>query len=112
MASQRRRFNAYAAALLLAALVAPRGAAGGGGAPTLLYSLPAALDLDDPSVVRVNPTSTPQDATLVDFWRLGAGPLVPSPGWDLADWTGAAGLGRGSQRGLQPAARVDGSTAM
>ena len=98
----------FSPALLAAAALAARCAA----APQLLYSLPEELALDNSSIVRVNPTSTPQDTTLVDFWRLGAGPLAPAQGWDLSAWTGASGLDRASQRGLQPSADVNGSTAM
>jgi hypothetical protein len=81
-------------------------------APRVLFSLPASLALDNSSIVRINPTSTPLDTVLVDFWRLGAGPLAPEASWDLSAWTGSGIALREDTRALLPPAAVNGSTAV
>lgn len=72
----------------------------------LLYSLPPSLQLDNASIVRVNPSgpsSNIHDTTLVDVWRLGDGVLHNVSSWDVSAVTGA-GLSPTSARALLPAA--------
>ena len=75
----------------------------------VLYSQPAALDLGNASVVRVNPTSTPQGQTLVDFWRLGDVPALAPVAWPMGAYTGSP-VSAALTRGLTPLAA--GSCAM
>ena len=75
----------------------------------VLYSQPELLDVGNSSLVRVNPgTGAVLGTTVVDFWRVGAGPLAPAA-WPLSPFTGSP-VAAASTRGLQPA--VDGSCAV
>ena len=80
--------------------------------PRVLFSLPDSLPLDNASIVRINPTSTPLDLALVDLWRLGAGPLANETAWDVSAWTGSGLVGAAASRALLPPANVNGSTAV
>ena len=83
-----------------------------GSPPVLLFALPDVLALDNASIVRINPTSTINDQVLVDFWRVGAGPLSAEGAWDLSSWTGSGIAFGAATRAMQPAALLNGSTAM
>ena len=64
----------------------------------VLYSLPQSIDVSNTSLVRVNPSGPAVlGTTVIDLWRLGAGPLRQSQ-WPLGAYTGApapAALTRG-----------------
>jgi len=101
--------------LLVAVALASSAAAAAAAAaaqPRMLFSLPDSLELDNASIVRINPTTTPLDTTLVDLWRLGAGPLAPEVAWDLSAWTGSGIASRADTRALLPPAAENGSTAV
>jgi hypothetical protein len=69
---------------------------------TPLFRLPPSLDVSNASLVRVNPASSPPDATVITFWRVGS--LRPQPAaWDPGAWTGAE-LPAAALRALLPAA--------
>ena len=104
--------SSAAAELASAPDAAAHSAAAAAPPPRVLFSLPVSLPLDNSSVVRVNPTATPLDETLVDFWRLGAGPLAAETTWDVSAWTGSGIASRAESRALLPPASVNGSTAM
>ena len=77
--------------------------------PAILYTQPAQLDVANASLVRVNPgADAVSGTTVVDFWRVGAGPLA-SAAWPLGPFTGSPAPGA-STRGLLPA--VAGSCAI
>ena len=79
--------------------------------PTILYELPFSIDVHNASIVRANPSGPAiYNATLVDFWRVGSGPVEPVSAWDLGPYTGAPAP-RSQQVGLGPVAHP-GSTAV
>ena len=85
-------------------------------AASVLFSMPDTLDLQNATLVRVNPpsgvlpynASNTKDVAVLTLWRVGDGPLANVSDWDVADWTGAR---RGSpQVGMTP--DVPGSSAV
>ena len=87
--------------LLLLAAPAPTHSLPAG---TLLYALPQALDMANASLVRADPgPGAASGTTVIDLWRLGAGPLRQAA-WPLAPYTGAPAAPAALTRGLQPAA--------
>ena len=78
----------------------------------VLFSLPASVPLDNATIVRINPTVTVYDQALVDFWRLGAGPLAPVSSWNLSTWSGSGIAQLTDTRALLPPALQNGSTAV
>lgn len=97
--------------LLLAVLLLSLATRPTTGVAVLLYSLPESIQLDNASIVRVNPSGpTIYDTTLIDVWRLGAGAMHNKvSGWDVDAYTGA-GLPASAARALTPLA--PGSTAV
>ena len=66
------------------------------------------VSLGNSSIVRVDPTVGVPDTTLVDFWRIGFGPLSPLS-WQIGDFTGSPAT-EASTRGLN--ATINGSSAV
>ena len=68
-------------------------------ASQVLYSLPQSIDVGNTTLVRVNPSGPAVlGTTVIDFWRLGAGPLRQIQQWPMGAYTGApapAALTRG-----------------
>jgi hypothetical protein len=70
----------------------------------LLYSLPQSLDVSNTSLVRTDPSGPAVlGTTVVDFWRLGSGPLRQCQ-WPLGVYTGAPAAPAALTRALQPSA--------